>query len=348
MKTRTRALSVCLVVLALALLVSSVKADIITDTPFNITLSAGQSFAVQDVSHESTIVWTVASGSLNASGTVNTDADGGTLTLTSSSSCTLIMNCTNAFTLIGSVYQTIYVYGVTAGVESSISWIYQLPDPPPATPTPVPTGIPTPIPPVPQYFLFVNYTGQGTISPVTGFHYYPTTSTTTVTLYATPAEGWAFNYWLLDNGTQVITTSFSLPITANRTALAVFQEIPVDGEPTPVPTIQPTPIPTSPPEYIDIINVQPFWQYLFQGNFLGFINALYLQAFGLEDIVVGMVLLIIFAPLYIKTKNLLLCSIVWILLGASFVAMVPALAGLAVILLILGIAGVLYKLVKPD
>lgn len=111
---------------------------------------------------------------------------------------------------------------------------------------------------------------------------------------------------------------------------------------------EPTPIPTTPPDYIDVINVQPFWQYFFNGNFIGGLNALYLQAFGLEDIVIGVVLLIVFAPLYIKTKNLLLCSIVWILLGAGFVTMVPALSGLAVILLILGISGVLYKLVKPD
>ena len=72
------------------------------------------------------------------------------------------------------------------------------------------------------------------------------------------------------------------------------------------------------------------------------INALFLSAFKLESIVVGIVLLIVFGPLYLKTKNLLLCSVLWILLGSIFVALVPDLAGLAVILLILGVGGLLW------
>lgn len=100
--------------------------------------------------------------------------------------------------------------------------------------------------------------------------------------------------------------------------------------------------------HIDTMNVQPFWQYLFEGNLLGWLNAIYLSGFLLEDIVVGVICLLFLGPLYIRTKSLLLICIIWTLLGGFLIAAVPALSGIALIFLILGVAGLFYRLVRPS
>jgi hypothetical protein len=102
------------------------------------------------------------------------------------------------------------------------------------------------------------------------------------------------------------------------------------------------------PDYPTILNVKPFWQYLFSGNILGFFGAIFLWSFILQDILVGAVLALFLVPLYIRTKSLLLLSIIWILLGAGFIALIPSLSGLAIIFLILGIGSLLWKLVHPN
>jgi hypothetical protein len=104
----------------------------------------------------------------------------------------------------------------------------------------------------------------------------------------------------------------------------------------------------TPHTYTETLNVKPFWQYLMEGNLLGFLNAIYLNGFLMEDILVGVVCLLFLAPLYIRTKSLLLICIIWTLLGGFLITAVPALSGLAIVFLILGIAGLFYKLVRPN
>jgi hypothetical protein len=102
------------------------------------------------------------------------------------------------------------------------------------------------------------------------------------------------------------------------------------------------------PNYPDVINVKPFWQYLFSGNLLGFFGSIFLSAFLLQDLLVGVICMLFLIPIYIKTKSLLLLSILWILLGGFFIVAMPSVSGLAVIFLILGIGSVLWKLVHPN
>jgi hypothetical protein len=102
------------------------------------------------------------------------------------------------------------------------------------------------------------------------------------------------------------------------------------------------------PDYPEILNVRPFWQYLFSGNLLGWLTAMFLWSFILQDILVGAICALFLIPIYIRTRSLLLIAILWILLGSFFIAAMPAVSGLAVIFLILGIGSVLWKLIRPS
>jgi hypothetical protein len=102
------------------------------------------------------------------------------------------------------------------------------------------------------------------------------------------------------------------------------------------------------PDYPAILNVRPFWQYLFSGNFLGWLSAIFLWSFILQDILVGALCMLFLIPIYIRTKSLLLLCILWILLGGFFIAAMPAVSGLAIVFLVLGVAGVLWRLIRPD
>lgn len=104
----------------------------------------------------------------------------------------------------------------------------------------------------------------------------------------------------------------------------------------------------TPHTYTETLNVKPFWQYLAEGNLLGFFNAIYLSGFILEDILIGVFVMLFLGPLYIRTKSLLLVCVIWILLGGFLITAAPALSGIALIFLILGVAGVFYKLVRPS
>ena len=87
-----------------------------------------------------------------------------------------------------------------------------------------------------------------------------------------------------------------------------------------------------------------FLQFLWAGDFLGFIQATYVSAFQSADLFYGVIILLFMAPLYIRTRSLLLMSILWILLGGLFLIAMPIVSGLAMLLLSFGLAGMLYKL----
>jgi hypothetical protein len=102
------------------------------------------------------------------------------------------------------------------------------------------------------------------------------------------------------------------------------------------------------PDYPSILNVKPFWMYLMSGNFLGFLGAIFLWSFLLQDILVGALCMLFLVPIYIRTKSLLLLCILWILIGSSIILVAPGLSALALIFLILGISGVFWRLVRPN
>jgi len=86
-------------------------------------------------------------------------------------------------------------------------------------------------------------------------------------------------------------------------------------------------------------------QYLMQGDFFGFINAVYLSILG--ELWFAIPLMILFVPLYIKTESLEFCAILWILIGGSLIAILPAMAATTgTLLLVLGLAVLLYRLAE--
>ena len=86
-------------------------------------------------------------------------------------------------------------------------------------------------------------------------------------------------------------------------------------------------------------------QYLQEGNWLGFLEAIYVGAFGGNpDVAYGVIVLLFTVPIYIKTKSILLMAILWCLVGGALIVAVPLAANLAILLMGLGIGGVLWKL----
>lgn len=85
-------------------------------------------------------------------------------------------------------------------------------------------------------------------------------------------------------------------------------------------------------------------QFLYEGDIFGFIQAVYVSAFTNSDVFYGMVVLLFTSPLYIRTRSLLLMSIMWMLLGSLFIVAMPIVAGLGIFLWILAVGPVLWKL----
>jgi len=85
-------------------------------------------------------------------------------------------------------------------------------------------------------------------------------------------------------------------------------------------------------------------QFLFEGDYLGFFQAIYVSAFQSADLFYGVITMMFAIGLYIRTHSLLFLSILWILLGSLFIVAMPIVSGLAMLLMIFGLAGMLYKL----
>lgn len=96
------------------------------------------------------------------------------------------------------------------------------------------------------------------------------------------------------------------------------------------------------------LNVDPFWQFLYVGDVIGFFNALLASAFASLDIAVGVIAMLFLVPLYLRTKSLLLLCIAWILLGSALIVVMPLVSYVAVFFMALGIAGLIYRLFRPS
>ncbi len=110
----------------------------------------------------------------------------------------------------------------------------------------------------------------------------------------------------------------------------------------------PTAAPTSTSDTSGLpqLNLDWLWVFLYSGDVLGFFQAYYLSAFGIIDLLYGVICLLFLVPLYLRTKSLLLLCILWILLGGFFVAVMQAVSVFAVLFIAFGIAGLLYKLFR--
>jgi len=94
--------------------------------------------------------------------------------------------------------------------------------------------------------------------------------------------------------------------------------------------------------WLDLNQLQ---QFLFEGDYFGFIQSIYTSAFLTADIFYAFLSLTIVLPLYIRTKSLTYCALAWILLGSLFIVASPLVSGVAVLLVVMGMASLLYKVV---
>jgi len=85
-----------------------------------------------------------------------------------------------------------------------------------------------------------------------------------------------------------------------------------------------------------------FSQYLRMGNLVGFITATYTVIMG--EAWYGFVILIFAIPIYFRTESLFYVCMVFLLGGGFFVYLLPPAAWhIAVVFMVLGVAGLLYK-----
>jgi hypothetical protein len=96
-----------------------------------------------------------------------------------------------------------------------------------ATPTPTPTSSssPTSTPtasPNSQVVLTTSVQGQGTITPSPGTYTHQTGDQ--IALNATPAPGYVFSYWLLQDGSHIQNYTTTLTLTFSQTVEAVFTQ----------------------------------------------------------------------------------------------------------------------------
>lgn len=92
-----------------------------------------------------------------------------------------------------------------------------------------------------------------------------------------------------------------------------------------------------------MVNIATLLQYLYEGDYFGLLQSVYVTAFLSADILYLAIIMLLTVPIYIKTRSLLLMCILWILLGSLVIVAVPLVSGLAFFLVIFGFAGVLFK-----
>lgn len=124
MSTEKKKLSLILIIaLSFFLFCPIAQADIITDGTFNLNLNQGDNIAVQQLSPSVIVNFTVYSGTLNATGNLITDSDGGTLQIRPSSIGSLVCTSNNTSTIfyINGLNVTNSVFGFGAA-QFNITW----------------------------------------------------------------------------------------------------------------------------------------------------------------------------------------------------------------------------------
>ena len=91
-------------------------------------------------------------------------------------------------------------------------------------------------------------------------------------------------------------------------------------------------------------NIATLMQFLYEGDILGLLQAIYVSNFVSSDLFYGFLTLLLTSPLYIRTKSLMLLIIIWILLGGLFIVAMPIVSGLGLFLVIMGFGALFFKL----
>lgn len=172
----------------------------------------------------------------------------------------------------------------------------------------------------------VNLTSSvgGSTIPTEGQYYWLKNSL--YTLRAAHADYCVFYAWEIDGVNYTVSPVYYLQtVEADHTAKAYF-------------TVY---------QALPDIDVSLLWVYWQEGDFIGFFYALMMTAFTLESIGVAFVVMLFLMPLYLRTGSLLLLCIAWILIGSFLIVLFPVVAGLAVLFMVLGISGLIYRLFRP-
>jgi len=90
------------------------------------------------------------------------------------------------------------------------------------------------------------------------------------------------------------------------------------------------------------MSVESLTQFIWEGDIFGFLQALYVMAFGNADLFYGVVAMILSLGFYIRLHNLAVLAIAWILLGSLVIVAMPILSAFAIFFLIMGIGSMLY------
>ena len=96
-----------------------------------------------------------------------------------------------------------------------------------------------------------------------------------------------------------------------------------------------------------MVDIWTLLQFLAEGDLVGFLQALYVMVFSSADIFYALLAMLGMGAIYIRTRSLIFLSILWLLVGGFFIVALPLVAGLGVVFLILGVAGLLFQLFKP-
>lgn len=96
------------------------------------------------------------------------------------------------------------------------------------------------------------------------------------------------------------------------------------------------------------VNVDTYWLFLQEGDFLGAVQALLVSTFLSFEAAIAMIVMLFMIPIYLRTKSLLLLSILWILIGSFFVVAVPMASGIGILFIALAIGGLLWRLFRPS
>lgn len=102
-----------------------------------------------------------------------------------------------------------------------------------------------------------------------------------------------------------------------------------------------------PSDGLPTVEVDNMWQFLYEGNWIGLATSLLLSVFGDMNILVAVLSMLFFIPLYIRTKSLMLLCIIWVLLGPFLIVAMPAVSEIAILFTALGIGGLLWRLFRP-
>lgn len=98
----------------------------------------------------------------------------------------------------------------------------------------------------------------------------------------------------------------------------------------------------------DEVNVDALWDYLYDGDFIGFFFAILVFAFQVQDLAIGFISMIFLGALYLRTGSLLLLCIAWLLIGSFLISLMPGVSAVAILFMALGVAGLLYRLFRPS